>query len=170
MNIGKFKKTVENAKKNPSSVKKTLKIEGEWRLGETKGPQFKSIIKTENAGEVLLETDETIIMGGQGIAINPVQLLITGVIACYSATFAKWTAMEGIELKHFKTIANVNINLASVFGFSDTAEILENIQIDLIVESDASLEKLNEINEIAMKRSPGLNCVSITPKINLTKE
>lgn len=141
-------------------------------MDEKKGPQFKSNLKTENAGEILLETDESIIMGGQGIAPNPVQVLITGVIACYSAIFAKWAALKGIELKKFKTVATVNLNLAMAFGISDTADIFENLQIDLFIESDASLEKLNEINEIAMKRSPGYYCVShaITPKINLTKE
>ncbi len=168
----KFKETVENAKKNPSSTKKTMKIEGEWRLDAKKGPQFESKLKTENAGEILLETDETIILGGGGTAANPVQVCIAGLLACYSATFAKWAALEGIELKKFKTIATVNLELATVFGISDTADIMENMQIDLIVESDASLEKLNEINEIAIKRCPGYYCVShaITPQINLTKE
>lgn len=168
----KFKETVENAKKNASSTKKTMKIEGEWRLDAKKGPQFETKLKTENAGEILLETDETIILGGGGTAANPVQVCIAGLLACYSATFAKWAALEGIELKKFKTIATINLDLATVFGISDTADIMENMQIDLIVESDASLEKLNEINEIAMKRCPGYYCVShaITPQINLTKE
>ena len=137
-----------------------------------KGPQFETNLKTESAGEFLIETDETIMLGGRGIAPNPVQVFIAGFLACYSATFAKWAAMEGVELKHFKTVATVNMDLATVIGTSDTADILENMRIDLFVESDASLEKLNEINEIAMKRSPGYYCVShaITPKINLTKE
>ena len=141
-------------------------------MDEKEGPQFELNLKTENAGEIILETDETIILGGGGTAVNPVQVCIAGLLACYSATFAKWAALEGIELKHFKTVASVNLDLATVFGVSDTAAILDNMQIDLIVESDASLEKLNEINEIAMKRCPGYYCVShaITPKINLTKE
>ena len=170
--MGKFKKTVENAKKNPSATKKTTIIEGFWKLEAKEGPQFETNIKTENAGEILVETDETLLMGGEGMAPNPVQVFISGFLACYSATFAKWAAMEGVILKHFKTVATVNMDLATVFGISDTTDILENMQIDLIVESDASPEKLNEINEIAMKRGPGYYCVShaITPKINLTKK
>jgi uncharacterized OsmC-like protein len=141
-------------------------------LDEKEGPQFELKLKTENAGEIILETDETIILGGGGTAVNPVQVCIAGLLACYSATFAKWAALEGIELKYFKTAAKVDLDLATVFGVSDTAAILDNMQIDLIVESDASLEKLNEINEIAMKRCPGYYCVShaIIPQINLTKE
>ena len=141
-------------------------------MDEKEGPQFELNLKTENAGEIILETDETIILGGGGTAVNPVQVCIAGLLACYSATFAKWAALEGIELKHFKTVASVNLDLATVFGVSDTAAILDNMQIDLIVESDASLEKLNEINEIAMKRCPGYYCVShaITPQINLIKK
>ncbi len=172
MNVEKFKETVKEAKKNPSSTKKTINIEGLWKLDEKEGPQFGLKLKTENAGEIILETDETIILGGGGTAVNPVQVCIAGLLACYSATFAKWAALEGIELKHFKTAAKVDLDLATVFGVSDTAAILDNMQIDLIVESDASMEKLNEINEIAMKRCPGYYCVShaITPQINLIKK
>ncbi len=101
--MGKFKKTVENAKKNPSATKKTTIIEGFWKLEAKEGPQFETNIKTENAGEILVETDETLLMGGEGMAPNPVQVFISGFLACYSATFAKWAAMEGVILKHFKT-------------------------------------------------------------------
>ena len=139
---------------------------------DKEGPQFETNLRTESAGEFMIETDETIILGGRGIAPNPVQVFIAGFLACYSATFAKWAAMEGVELKHLKTVASVSMDLATVIGISDTADILENMQIDLFVESDASLEKLNEINEIAIKRGPGYYCVShaIIPQINLTKE
>jgi uncharacterized OsmC-like protein len=170
--VGTFKETVENALKNPSSTKKTTIIEGIWRLDAKEGHQFETNLKTESAGEFLIETDETIIMGGRGIAPNPVQVFIAGFLACYSATFAKWAAMEGVELKNFKTVATVAMDLATVIGISDTVDILENMQIDLFVESDASLEKLNKINEIVKKRGPGYYCVShaITPQINLTKK
>ena len=48
VNLGKFKKTVENAKKNPAATKKTTIIEGFWRLNAKEGPQFETKLKTEN--------------------------------------------------------------------------------------------------------------------------
>lgn len=92
VDVDKFRETVEKARKDHATGKKTM--EGEWRLGKT-GPQFESKIKTEKGGEITLFLDETLILGGGGTAPNPVQYCIYGLIACYAATFAKWAAMEG---------------------------------------------------------------------------
>ena len=110
IDVDKFKDTVEKARKDHSTGKKTMEIEGEWRLNKT-GPQFESIIKTENGGDVTLFSDETLILGGGGTAPNPVQYCIYGLIACYAATFAKWAAMEGIVLRSFRIKATANMDL-----------------------------------------------------------
>ena len=46
VDVDKFRETVEKAKKDPSTGKKTMEIEGEWRIDKT-GPQFESKIKRE---------------------------------------------------------------------------------------------------------------------------
>ena len=171
VNVEKFRETVENAIKDPSSCKKALKVEGIWRLDEKDGPQFETKLKTENAGEVLLQTDETIILGGGGTAPNPVQLCIAGFIACYSATFAKWAAMEGVILKSFKIIGTANMDLTTALGISEV-DALKNIEMELLIESETDMEKLLEINELAKKRCPGYYCLSheIIPDVEIKKE
>jgi len=37
VNVDKFRETVENAKNDPSSSKKALKVEGTWRLDDKDG-------------------------------------------------------------------------------------------------------------------------------------
>jgi uncharacterized OsmC-like protein len=119
---------------------------------------------------MLVQTDEPTILGGGGTAFNPVQLCIAGLLACYSATFSKWAAMEGVILKNFSIRGIANIEMANAFGISDV-EALENLHIELSVESDSDIEKLNEINELAKKRCPGYYCLSheIIPDIDLKK-
>ena len=91
-------------------------------------------------------------------------------MACYSATFAKWAAMEGVVLDEFKIIGYANMNMTAAFGIADT-DALENLQIQLVIKSDADLEKLQKINQLAIERCPGYYCVShaITPKIDVRK-
>ena len=43
---------MKKARKDPTTGKKTMEIEGEWRIGKT-GPQFESKIKTEKEGEII---------------------------------------------------------------------------------------------------------------------
>ena len=170
VDVDKFKETVEKARKDPSSGKKTMEIEGEWRIGKT-GPQFESKIKTERGGEITLQSDETLILGGGGTAPNPVQYCIYGLIACYAATFAKWAAIEGIVLKSFKIKATSNMDLTGAFGVTQNP-ILEHLKWEMIVDTDASMEKLNRLNEIAKERCPGYYCVTheIFPEIKIIKQ
>jgi len=169
VDVDKFKKTIENARKDPATAKKTMKIEGEWRIGKS-GPQFEAKIKTEKGGDFILQSDETLILGGGGTAPNPVQYCIYGLIACYAATFAKWAAVEGIILKSFRIKATANMDLTRAFGVSQNP-ILEHLKWEMIIETDASMEELNRLNEIAKERCPGYYCVTheILPEIKIIK-
>ena len=170
INVEVFKETIENVKKNPSTSIKKLEIEGIWRLGEQTGPQFETKLKTEKAGDILVQSDETLILGGGGTAPNPVQYCIGGLLSCYSATFVKWATMEGIMLKSFKIRATATMDLSAALGLSDNPPI-SDLQMDLFIDSDTSMEKLIEVNEIAKKRCPGYYCLThgILPKIDIKK-
>jgi len=170
INIEVFKETIEKGKKDSSSYLKTLEIEGKWRLDDDSGPQFETKLKTEKAGEILVQSDETIILGGGGTAPNPVQYCIGGLLACYSATYVKWASMEGISLKSFKIRSTADMDLSAALGLSENPP-LNNLRIELEIESDESLEKLLEINEIAKKRCPGYYCLThgIIPQIDINK-
>ena len=170
INIEVFKETIEKGKKDSSSYLKTLAIEGTWRLDDNSGPQFETKLKTENAGEVLVQSDETVILGGGGTAPNPVQYCIGGLLACYSATYVKWASMKGVSLKTFKIKSTANMDLSPALGLTDNPP-LNNLRIELEIESEASLEKLLEINEIVKKRCPGYYCLThgIIPQIDIKK-
>ncbi|KKN27040.1 hypothetical protein LCGC14_0868700 [marine sediment metagenome] len=170
INIDIFKETIEKAKKEPSSSLKNLEIEGTWRLDKLEGPQFETKLKTEKAGEILVQSDETIILGGGGTAPNPVQYCIGGLLACYSATFVKWASMEGILLKDFKIRGTAKIDLSAALGISENPPI-NDLRIELLIKSDETMEKLLSINEIAKKRCPGYYCLThgIIPQIDITK-
>ena len=170
VDVDKFRETIEKARKYPSTGKKTMEVEGEWLLDKT-GPQFEAKIKTEKGGDFVLQSDETLILGGGGSAPNPVQYCIYGLIACYAATFAKWAAVEGIVLKSFKIKAAANMDLTRAFGVTQNP-ILEHLKWEMIVDTDSSIENLNRLNEIAKERCPGYYCVSheISPEIKIIKQ
>ena len=67
----------------------------------------------------------------------------------------KWAAMEGIVFKSFKIKA-----------------ILEHLKWEMIVDTDAGMEKLDKLNEIAKERCPGYYCVTheIFPEIKIIKK
>ena len=133
INIDVFKETIEKAKKDISSSLKNLEIEGTWRLDAQDGPQFETKLMTEKAGEILVQSDETIILGGGGTAPNPVQYCIGGLLACFSATFVKWASMDGIILKNFKIKGTAKMDLSAALGISENPP-LNNLKLELLLK------------------------------------
>ena len=172
INLEGFKKVQTSYKLDRSKCKKRLQIKGRWRLDVEYGPQFETKLMTERAGEITVQTDETIILGGGGTAVHPVHYCMAGFCGCFSAAFAKWAAMSGIELKKFEIKATADIDLTTGFGIEDGIPAVENFNIELTVESDANTEALNEVLELTKKRCFCMYCMTtaVIPEIDMIKE
>ncbi|MHA1926370.1 MAG: OsmC family protein [Candidatus Thorarchaeota archaeon] len=164
-----FDKTIEEARRDPSSALKSLKVEGRWRLGE-KGPQFESELKYEN-GRVILFSDEPTFLGGGGMAVNPIQYCMFGIASCFAATFAKWAAVEGVELEELSITARADLDMSVSFGVSDNP-ILDKMTLDVSAKTEASEEEVERIRQITMKRCPAYYCLTeaVTPEVKVEKQ
>jgi uncharacterized OsmC-like protein len=167
-----FRKVQKEYKKDRSKCKKTLEVKGRWRLDVQYGPQFETKLKTERAGEITVQTDETIILGGGGTAVHPVHYCMAGFCGCFSAAFAKWAAMAGIELKKLEIRIIADIDLTTGFGIEDGIGAVDNYTLEIFVESDAPMEKLNEVLEFTKIRCFCMYCITtpIIPKIDMIVE
>lgn len=172
INLKGFKKVQEEYRKDRSKCKKRLEVKGRWRLDVEYGPQFETKLKTERAGEITVQTDETIILGGGGTAVHPVHYCMAGFCGCFSAAFAKWTAMAGIELKKLDIRIVADLDLTTGFGIEDGIDAVDNYTLEIFVESDAPIEKLNEALEHTKNRCFCMYCITtpITPKIEMIVE
>ncbi|MHA1934297.1 MAG: OsmC family protein [Candidatus Thorarchaeota archaeon] len=169
INLDAFDTTIEGTKEDPTSALKSLKVEGRWRLGE-KGPQFESELKYEN-GRVILFADEPSFLGGKGMSVNPIQYCLFGIASCFAATFAKWAAIEGVELEELTITAEADLDMSVSFGLSDNP-ILDKMTLNLSAKTDASDDEIDRIREITVKRCPAYYCLTepVTPEINIKKQ
>jgi uncharacterized OsmC-like protein len=169
VDLEKFSHTLKEAEKDSVSAKKTMKIAGRWRLGES-GPQFESELQFEG-GKTTFYADEPSFLGGGGTAPNPVQYCIMGAVACFAATFAKWAAMEGITLDELAISADAHMDMSRSFGLSDSP-ILDKITFNIAVKTEANDEEIDKLLQITKERCPAYYCLTerITPEIKLSKE
>ncbi len=169
INLDLFDRTVIEAKKDPESALKSLKVEGRWRIGE-KGPQFESELKYEN-GRIILYADEPSILGGGGTSVNPIQYCLYGVASCFAATFAKWAAIEGVELEELTIKIEADLDMSKSFGISDNP-ILNKMALDLSVKTEASDEEVARIHQITLERCPAYYCLTepVEPEITVSRE
>ncbi len=167
-----FKEVVDQYMQNRELCKKTLDVKGIWRLDLDYGPQFETRLKTERAGEITVQMDELTLFGGGGTALHPISLCMAGFCGCYSAAFAKWAAMEGIELKQLMIRVKGDLDFSSVLNIEENIPIVDHYQIELFIESDASYEELYKISEITKRRCFCYYCISTStiPKITLKNE
>ncbi|MFX1311994.1 MAG: OsmC family protein [Promethearchaeota archaeon] len=167
-----FKEVVSEYIKNRDLCKKTLDVKGIWRLDFEYGPQFETSLKTERAGEITLQMDELTLFGGGGTALHPISLCMAGFCGCYSAAYAKWAAMEGIELKQLMIRVKGDLDFSSVLGIEENVPIVDHYQIELFIESDADYDILQKISETTKRRCFCYYCISTStiPKITLKNE
>ncbi len=163
VNVSALEKITTEGKTDKSKVKRTQKIEGEWLLQEG-GPQFRAEISFEG-GKIILESDQPNNMGGGGTRPGPLHYCFFGLVACYTSTFAATASMMGIELRRLTAKLEGNLNYSRVFGLSQEP-VMEEIRIALQVDSDASMDKLEELEKLAYERCPAV--FALTEKVKLT--
>lgn len=156
VNLDKLASSMAEMQKDPSKLKKINKVEGEWNLGE--GSQFRAEVSFEN-GKIKLEADQPSFLGGGGTNPGPLIYCLYGSASCYVATFATMAAMEGVELKKLRIVAESFIDLSKVFGLGEKP-IAEKVKFTLFVESDAPKEKIKQIEELATQRCPAVYCLT----------
>lgn len=153
VNVSALEKVIKEAAIDISKVKRTQKIDGEWLLDEG-GPQFKAEISFEG-GKVVMESDQPKGLGGGGTRPGPLHYCFFGLVSCYTATFAAMASQMGIRLSKLSAKLEGNLDLSRVWGLSKEP-VMEEIRITLEVKSDASREKLEQIEKLASERCPAV--------------
>ena len=96
VDLDKVAKTVEAGKKDKQSLRKPVRLEGEWILDPSKGYQFRTEMSYEK-GKQVIEIDSPSFLGGGGNRLSPMAHCVTGITSCFVSTFASVAAMQGVK-------------------------------------------------------------------------
>ena len=166
VDMEKIRNTAENGRKDTQSLKKPVKLEGEWNLFDLeKGYQFRTELSYEKGKEVI-EIDSPSFLGGNGNRLGPMAYCIAGITSCFIATFVTIASSHGIKLNKLKVKSECNINFAKTFDIADEP-ITEGINFEIDAQSDnADSQKLQEILAIAEARCPAIYSMLHVIKVN----
>ncbi len=167
VNAGRLEQVIREAETDKSKVKRTQKVNGEWLLDEG-SPQFRAEVNFEG-GKIIMESDQPTNLGGGGTRPGPLHYCFFGLASCYTATFAAMASMMGIELKRLTAKLEGDLNFSRVFGLS-TEPVMERVRIALQVESDASQEKLEEVEKLTYERCPAVFALTEQVKLKTSLE
>lgn len=136
---------------DPTTAWRKQVLEGEWVFG-TGAPQFRAFI-TYEGGQTVFEMDNPTFLGGDGALPGPMHYCFSGLAACYTSIFALVAAERGIPLHRLRVRVEATVNFLRVFELGE-APVMEDIHIQLQVDSPASDAQLYELEELARQRCP----------------
>lgn len=165
VDLDKIAQTVATGKKDRSTLKKPVKLHGEWNLDPTKGYQFRTELSYEK-GKELIEIDSPSFLGGNGNRLGPMGYCIAGITSCFIATFASVAAAQGVRLTKLNVDAECDINFAKTFDVADEP-ITERISFEIDAQSDnADRQRLQELVRMAEERCPAIYSMTHLIKVN----
>ncbi|HSB50324.1 MAG TPA: OsmC family protein [Nitrosopumilaceae archaeon] len=159
VDLEKVSNTVAKGKEDKSTLKKPVKLQGEWNLDPTTEYQFKTELSFEKGSEVI-EIDSPSFLGGNGNRLGPMAYCIAGITSCFIGTFVGIAAQQGIKLTKLKVNTECNVNFAKTFDLSDEP-ITEGINFQIDAQSEnADKKKLQDILRMAEERCPAMYSMS----------
>jgi len=163
--LDKISHTVANGRKDSQSLRRPVKLQGEWNLDPSKGYQFRTELSYEKGKEVI-EVDSPSFLGGTGNRLGPMAYCVAGITSCFIATFTSVAATQGIKLTKLNVNTECIINFAKTFDISEEP-ITEGINFEIAAESEnADNQKLQELIKTAEERCPAMYSLSHEIKVN----
>lgn len=164
-NLDYIGQTIENGKRDKSTLKRPVKLQGEWNLDPSKNYQFKTELTYEK-GKQVIEIDSPSFLGGNGNKLGPMAYCIAGIASCFIATFVSFAASKGVRLTKLNVNTECIINFAKTFDIADEP-ITEGINFQIQVESDNTNKKqLEELLKHAEERCPAMYSMKHEIKVN----
>ena len=163
--LDKIQNTIENGKKDRQSLRKPVKLQGEWNLDPQNGYQFKTELTYEK-GKQNIEIDSPSFLGGNGSRVGPMGYCIAGITSCFIATFVSVASSQRIIFNKLNINAECDINFAKTFDIADEP-ITESINFYIDAKSeDIDKQKLQELVRMAEERCPAIYSMSHIIKVN----
>jgi uncharacterized OsmC-like protein len=155
----------------PQLKETTLAREARYRADPSKrapdGPQSSLEIKVTSVGNLneRVETrnskqsfiiSEPKHVGGLADAPTPLEYLLSGAIGCYAAVFAFYAAKMGVDYESFEAVARTDFDVRGHMMTDAPFSGFRKVTIAMTVKSDAPLDRLREVERLALAGCPGI--------------
>ncbi|MGC1132178.1 MAG: OsmC family protein [Nitrososphaeraceae archaeon] len=165
VDLEKVAETTESGKKEKLTLRKPVKLYGEWNLDLSKGYQFRTELSYEK-GKQVVEIDSPSFLGGNGNRLGPMAYCVAGITSCFISAFVTVASSKDIRLSKLNVSAQCNINFAKTFDIADEP-ITEGIEFQIEAESpNADKQRLQETISLAEERCPAMYSMRHEIKVN----
>ena len=165
VNVSKLFGTIEAIKGNPEIAKFNFKARGKWVNGghnrTTINEFYGACQNFQRQDAFVFEKDEPPVLLGEDHGANPVEYVFAALDGCLTTSLIYHAAAQGIKIDEVETSFSGDLNLHGFLGLDEnTRNGYEKIKVEFKIKADAPKEKLQELVQLAQKRSPVFDIVS----------
>jgi Predicted redox protein, regulator of disulfide bond formation len=175
VNVSKLFETVGVIKEKPEIAKFNFKAKGKWINGghnRTTINEFYGACQTfKRSQPFVFEKDEPPVLLGEDHGANPVEYVYAALDGCLTTSLIYHAAAQGIKIDEVETSFSGDLNLHGFLGLNENIRNgYEKIKVTFKIKADASKEKLQELVQLAQKRSPVFDIVSNPTPVEVSLE
>lgn len=158
--VDRLMETIDLLKAQPELGEFKFRTRNQWVDGtynRAENPAFYGA-GAEDAGRQephVHDIDEPPVLLGEDRGANPVEYLLTGLSGCVTTTFIAYASAQGVQIDELRTELEGDIDVRAFLGI--TREVrpgYKQIRVRFHVKSPAPRKKIEELMELARRRSP----------------
>jgi uncharacterized OsmC-like protein len=112
-------------------------------------------VETRNSRQAFIISEPKHV-GGVADAPTPLEYLLSGAVGCYAAVFAFYAAKLGVDYESFEAVARTEFDVRGHMMPDAPPSGFQKVTIALAIKSNAPVEKLREIERLALAGCPGI--------------
>jgi uncharacterized OsmC-like protein len=166
VNVDQLVGTVKVIKEKPGIAKFKFRAVNGWIDGGHNRTTIKDFYgagqeDTSRTRSHVFDADEPQVLLGEDHGANPVEFVLTALASCLTTSLVYHAAAQGIKLTQVESTLEGDLDLHGFLGLSDKVRNgYESVRVKFKVKGDAPEEKLEELVQLAQKRSPVFDIVT----------
>lgn len=175
VNVTQLIDTIELVKENAEIAKFKFRNHNKWMVGgqnrSTIDGFYGAMEEHTRETPFVMDNDEPPVLLGTDKGANPVEQVLHGLAGCITTTTVYYAAAKGIKVDEMETTFEGDLDLRGFLGLPDrTRNGYEEIRVTVRIKADATDEEIEELVELAERRSPVFDIVSNPVPVKVTME
>jgi len=175
VDVGRLSETIDAIKLDPEIATFRFRASNHWESGgrnmTTIHDFFGAKQNFDHREDFHISADEPDLLLGSDKGANPVELALSALASCLTTTLVYHAAARGVTVRAVESELEGDLDLRGFLGLSDTIRRgYKNIGVKMRVDADASQDVLDELIEMAQKRSPVFDIISNPVNVMVTGE
>ncbi len=165
VNVTELFDTIDAINENKEIAKFKFRAKNEWQEG---GANRTTVNEYDGACQAfsrenpfVFQKDEPAILLGTDTGANPVEYVLAALAGCLTTSLVYHAAAQGINIDEVESTYEGDLDLHGFLGLDPNVRNgYQDLRIKFKVKGDAPEEKLEELVQLAQKRSPVFDIVS----------